>query len=74
MKKIVSIIAILFLFNNIEAQTEDTSANALRSTIIDHSGVQPYITAHPMIEKRRPFTKAIEFRYLVATVKKKRIK
>jgi hypothetical protein len=55
MKKIISLIAILFLFDSIEAQTEDTSANALRSAIIDHSGVQPYIVAHPMIEKKKAF-------------------
>ena len=55
MKKALSIITVLFLFLSTEAQTEDTSVNALRSTIIDHSGVQPYITAHPMVEKRKAF-------------------
>jgi len=55
MRKIISLIAILFLFDSIEAQTEDTSANALRSAIIDHSGVHPYIVAHPMIEKKKAF-------------------
>ena len=39
----------------VSAQTADTSENALKSMIIDHSGVQPFITAHPMIDKRKPF-------------------
>lgn len=53
---------ILFLFCSIlcdtaSAQTSD-SANtppALKSAIIDHDGVQSYIEAHAMIEKKKPF-------------------
>jgi len=36
-------------------QTEDSTANVLKSAIIDHSDVQSYIRAHPLVEKKRAF-------------------
>jgi hypothetical protein len=53
-KKLVFTV-IFFCGNALLAQTEDTAANALKSSIIDHSNVQPYISAHPMIDKKKPF-------------------
>lgn len=56
MKKDIFVILCCLIFSSIEAQTEDTSSNSvLRSSIIDHSGVQAYIEAHAMIEKKKPF-------------------
>ena len=55
MPKIIYLITLSILSCFVSAQTADTSENALKSMIIDHSGVQPFITAHPMIDKRKPF-------------------
>lgn len=55
MCKFISIVFCLFSSCYIFSQTEDTAANALKSSIIDHSGVQAYITAHPVIDKKKPF-------------------
>lgn len=55
MSKTVYLVILLLLGSSISAQVVDTGENALKSTIIDHSGVQSFISAHPMIDKRKPF-------------------
>lgn len=55
MFKFFSTIFFIFSCSLIFSQTEDTAVNTLKSSIIDHSGVQPYIAAHPMIDKKKPF-------------------
>lgn len=53
-KKITIVIIFIASFIELSAQTEAIDTG-LKSMIVDHSGVQPYITAHPMIDKRKPF-------------------
>ncbi len=55
MYKYISIIFCLFSSSYILCQTEDSTVNILKSSIVDHSGVQPYITSHPIIDKKKPF-------------------
>lgn len=55
MHKLFLLFFCLFSSSFIFSQTEDTTTYSLKSSIIDHSGVQPYITAHPMVDKKKPF-------------------
>jgi SPOR domain len=55
MNQFLILICCLYSSSYVYAQTADSSINVLKSTIIDHSGVQPYITAHPVVGKKKPF-------------------
>lgn len=53
MIRLIPFIVILSFSPFLSGQTADTLE--LKSSIIDHSGIQPYITAHPIIEKKKAF-------------------
>ncbi|MBL7790641.1 MAG: SPOR domain-containing protein [Chitinophagales bacterium] len=55
MIRFITLLIFSVSYSLISAQSEDSTANVLKSSIIDHSGVQPYITAHPMLDKKKPF-------------------
>jgi len=55
MHKFIQVFTLVRFASAVWSQTEDTSINALKSVIIDHSGVQPFISSHPAVDKKKAF-------------------
>jgi len=55
MKHIYTILFLVLLQLNACSQSDSSSAPELKSSIVDHSGVQKYIDNHRQIVKKKPF-------------------
>jgi hypothetical protein len=55
MYKIIIFCFCFFSCQFLSAQSDDSATTTLKSSIIDHSNVQSYITAHPILGKKKPF-------------------